>query len=78
MSVSWKIEKWYARVVHTCVHACLITFWVSLEWGLLLQGTKRNGQTRFQKTNPHKAILWFQQHVILYSQSNVIIQRWPL
>ena len=30
------------------------------------------------KTNPHKVILWFQQHVILYSQRNVIIQRWPL
>jgi hypothetical protein len=30
------------------------------------------------KTNPHRVILWFQQHVILYSQRNVIIQRWPL
>jgi hypothetical protein len=30
------------------------------------------------KTNPHKVILWFQQNVILYSQRNVIIQRWPL
>jgi hypothetical protein len=29
MSISWKIEKLYAGVVHTCVHACLITFWVS-------------------------------------------------
>ena len=29
MSVSWEIEKSYARVVHTCVHAYLITFWVS-------------------------------------------------
>jgi hypothetical protein len=37
MSVSWEIEKSYARVVHTCVHACLITFWVGL------MGCRTNG-----------------------------------
>jgi hypothetical protein len=29
------------------------------------------------KTNPHKVILWFQQHAILYSQRNVIIHVGP-
>jgi hypothetical protein len=38
--------------------------------------TKRSDE--ISKANPHKAILWFQEHVILYSQRNVIIQRWPL
>jgi hypothetical protein len=29
------------------------------------------------KTDPHKVILWFQQHAILYSQRNVIIHVGP-
>ena len=33
--------------------------------------TKRSDE--ISKTNPHMVILWFQQHVIPYSQRNVII-----
>ena len=43
MSVSWEMEQSYARVVHTCVHACLITF-----------GSVRNGDYYYQERRETK------------------------
>ena len=46
MSVSWEIEKSYARVVHTCVYTCMFNYLLGqLGMGTIItrNKTKRNG-----------------------------------